>query len=34
VAVSVGTARGEAEAGREQKMKVEKGELIDGALPL
>jgi hypothetical protein len=34
VAASVGTARGEVEAGRERKMKVEKGELVDGALPL
>jgi hypothetical protein len=34
VVVSVGMTRREGEAGRERKAKVEKGELIGGALPL
>jgi hypothetical protein len=32
--VSISMARGGAEAGREQKTKVEKGEPVGGALPL
>jgi hypothetical protein len=34
VAVGIGMVRGEAEAGREQMTKVEKRELVGGALPL